>query len=589
MRFVVWGILAAAAMSGTGCNAILGNADHAYDPELGDSATPDGFAREATARSDASNRPDARAPEDATRPTHDDAHDASPEADAHDGDAATPDVGRPDVTSLDSGVADVAAQDSTAPAESGTGCTFGTTQCVGTGVATCQQDGTYSTPEPCPYSLCAVNVEGNGACTGQCTPLTVQCSGQQPQSCNAAGQWVNEGSACSDQTCVAGLCQGACAPEQTGCSGAIPQTCDMNGNWVNQTACTDVCLNGVCTGNCAPNATECGSSNNVLTCSSTGSWPTSGGTACTPLGKTCLQTGSTATCAGACSVGALQCSGQQPQKCSSVGAWTNNGSACSNSTCSAGACVGQCAPGETDTSGCAQGSCNGQDGNAASTRTCSTTGGVWGSCSGAISSTSCTNVATVDGVSASCGGGVQCPGGSCSAPTPTSCTDVHGCGGYTCNGSCTPLGGLSGWSSSTLITPSGLLDNVTPVCESPQPYITIKQPPVTTPEVITITVQAVATGGSCSSSGSSIIAAVGCSPDSTVPCFGNTAYNDVLTFTSSEMGTGATKSIACQPSATSNATKVLIYKTSTASGSGCAQEFEIIAETATAGACTVPP
>jgi hypothetical protein len=52
--------------------------------------------------------------------------------------------------------------------------------------------------------------------------------------------------------------------------------------------------------------------------------------------------------AGACATGALQCDGQQPEVCGEDGGWESMGPSCTNQTCVAGACVGDCFPSETE-------------------------------------------------------------------------------------------------------------------------------------------------------------------------------------------------------------------------------------------------
>src|SRR5262249_22506627 len=55
---------------------------------------------------------------------------------------------------------------------------------------------------------------------------------------------------CLNQTCILGTCQGSCAPNGLGCSGNQPQQCDASGNWQNSgSACappTPSCLSGAC-------------------------------------------------------------------------------------------------------------------------------------------------------------------------------------------------------------------------------------------------------------------------------------------------------------------------------------------------------
>jgi hypothetical protein len=72
----------------------------------------------------------------------------------------------------------------------------------------------------------------NGACTGDCTPGAVQCSGNSVETCGADGTWGTPAD-CNYQTCVAGVCTGVCGPEETSCSGAQPLACSAAGAWTN--------------------------------------------------------------------------------------------------------------------------------------------------------------------------------------------------------------------------------------------------------------------------------------------------------------------------------------------------------------------
>lgn len=64
----------------------------------------------------------------------------------------------------------------------------------------------------------------NNTCVA-CMPSSVGCSGAQPQTCTAAGSWMNSGPACSGDTpqCVAGECR--CMNGAMRCMGDQPQVC----------------------------------------------------------------------------------------------------------------------------------------------------------------------------------------------------------------------------------------------------------------------------------------------------------------------------------------------------------------------------
>jgi hypothetical protein len=258
-----------------------------------------------------------------------------------------------------------------------------------------------------------------GSCTGECGPGETQCSGNSAlQTCEATGTW-GAPVQCTGRACVVAAdagtgsrvasCGGACSPGTTQCgTGSMAkyvQTCDGTGAWTTATvACTDVCSAGQCAGNCAPGQTECGTSNNVLTCPTSGSWPTSGGTSCTGQGKACIQTGTTgnpsATCGGSCVPGVQ------------------------------GAC-GPCGKGtETCTASGTPGPCSGDPPVTATCGPCSDgTSSCGGACQGGT-----TNPGQTCG---SCGGVIQC-GGACSASTPVNFGQTcNSCGGTIgCDSNC---------------------------------------------------------------------------------------------------------------------------------------------------------
>jgi hypothetical protein len=154
-----------------------------------------------------------------------------------------------------------------------------------------------------------------------------------------------------------------CEPSATEC-GANNNvlTCTSAGTWPtsggeicnSQTCVATSPSQASCAGVCAPGQTECGASNNVLTCSSAGTWPTSGGTTCN--NQTCVATNpSAASCAGVCAPGQTECGvGNNVLTCSSAGAWpTSGGTTCTNQACIASnsthaSCGGSCAPGQTE-------------------------------------------------------------------------------------------------------------------------------------------------------------------------------------------------------------------------------------------------
>lgn len=123
-------------------------------------------------------------------------------------------------------------------------CAPGSTRCRADGVTreTCGNNGQFGQPLACPFSC------QNDACT-ECNPGDRRCSGNQPQQCNAAGQWQDQGN------CAGGLCRGAgeCRLNNgQACNSAAG--CD-SGNCVDgvccQTACSGPCMS------CRPGAGVC--------------------------------------------------------------------------------------------------------------------------------------------------------------------------------------------------------------------------------------------------------------------------------------------------------------------------------------------
>jgi hypothetical protein len=173
--------------------------------------------------------------------------------------------------------------------------------------------------------------------------------------------------------------------------------------------------------------------------------------------------------AGPCSAGSLQCSGLQPQVCSSS-QWHDVGAPCSTQACVAGACVGVCVPGAVQ---CAGPTVDGGSfiNDYADTQTCDSAG-QWGAL------TPCSQPTPV------------CQSGSCTCPNSSVCTgvcvdenrDSNNCGacakacanGYSCQGgACAPSCQCS---AATIGTACAIADCAQPVhgtgamCEDFPPY-----------------------------------------------------------------------------------------------------------------------
>jgi formylglycine-generating enzyme required for sulfatase activity len=137
-----------------------------------------------------------------------------------------------------------------------------------------------------------------------CSPTATQCMGTVPQTCNAAGTWVNG-------SVTAGQCGALCTPTMTQCMGAIPQTCDAIGGWQNHAVTA-----GQCGAVCNPTATTC-SGNSVKPCGADGQWGTP--VACSGNTPVCLP--ATGECV-ACAPQTTKCSdGQNLLTCGTDGAW----------------------------------------------------------------------------------------------------------------------------------------------------------------------------------------------------------------------------------------------------------------------------
>jgi hypothetical protein len=122
-------------------------------------------------------------------------------------------------------------------------CMAGAKTCAGKQPQVCDGSGNYQNDGmPCP-NLCV----GAGVC-GVCVPGgPAQCAadGRTPQTCNMMGQWV-DGQACMS-VCNQGACGGECVPLTRQCNANVPQTCDASGHWVSGAACPFGCGGaGVC-------------------------------------------------------------------------------------------------------------------------------------------------------------------------------------------------------------------------------------------------------------------------------------------------------------------------------------------------------
>jgi formylglycine-generating enzyme required for sulfatase activity len=343
-------------------------------------------------------------------------------------------------------------------------CAPNETACAGNGVVTCAAGGTWGTPAACSSQTCVgansgETVDGgivstdaavdaavdsgtlgfrSASCQGVCASGPGGCIGQQPQTCDATGQWQNAGAACAGGTPV--CFQGECVACSTGTSACYSdtqiETCNGSGVWVLGSTCTYACIGtvgmapGTCGGVCVPGTTMCTSHTQVETCTASGAWGPA--TTCT---NACVGTVGAvgSNCGGVCVPGTTACaSDTQLETCSTSGAWVP-GSTCmyaciGTANTAPGSCGGSCVPNATQCSG------NGVE-------TCGSIG-AWGSAVACTSDQTCWDgacftTATTTGAScATSGAGLT----NCGASSESCCTSLMVAGGtyfrtYTNSGS----------------------------------------------------------------------------------------------------------------------------------------------------------
>jgi hypothetical protein len=303
-------------------------------------------------------------------------------------------------------------------------CEPGTSGCLGATVVTCDESGTPVTGETCAdncvdgacVGACAAgdrtcegvdqlrhcvdghfqdletcpNVCLDDACGGDCKPGDTRCEEGVPATCDASGTWL-PGDACTfacaaepgcpgcvsashdltcadrcgavrdncdrDVTCAdtcaddtAGfVCGGAvdgvcgCVPETLLCHGATPATCDAAGVWVDAPApCPGTCRDGACAPACTGDERDC-NDQVPRRCGDDGLWIDE--TSCALSDTSCVA----GACVGECTTSARRCAADAadtPEICDALGAW-ERAPACVDQACVDGACVGECSPGST--------------------------------------------------------------------------------------------------------------------------------------------------------------------------------------------------------------------------------------------------
>lgn len=322
--------------------------------------------------------------------------------------------------------------------------------CEDNKVISCNADGTAFLPEvPCESKQTCVA----GACEDQeCTPSTSFCSGNSVRSCAANGLSSEEQLACgAGKYCDAttATCKtGVCAPNQPSCDGNTATTCNASGSGflVGGTACkaTETCQGGTCIPQvCTPNATSC-QGQDVKKCAANG-LSSSVESTC-PVNRTCVASGSSASCTGVCGPTQTNCSGNGVQPCSAAGEWGLAVACKTTQTCVSGACAA-C---PSNSVNCDDNSNNGCETNLTSTATCGTTCADALACSTNHATPSCSSgTCGVSSCSASYG---NCGAGNdgCETDLTTSpdncaacgkaCSSNHiasrTCSGGVCNGTC---------------------------------------------------------------------------------------------------------------------------------------------------------
>jgi hypothetical protein len=291
-----------------------------------------------------------------------------------------------------------------------------------------------------------------GVCkTHECVPSLNFCSGKSLRLCAIDGLSSAEVSACgADQYCDApskSCKNGICSPNQPACDGDRATTCNAAGSGyaAGGTTCsaTQACDAGTCKAHvCEPDAIFC-TGQDVKVCASNGLSSTVQSTC--SANKTCLQVGTTASCAGVCGPGQTHCAGNSSQACDGMGQWGSTVDCQTGKYCNAGACVS--CPGTT--LNCDANSDNACEVDLSATVSCGTGCGNVVACSTAHGTPSCSN--------SSCGISCAAPYGNCGGTNdgcetnlssdPNNCQTcgkvcssnnmaTRTCGNSTCNGAC---------------------------------------------------------------------------------------------------------------------------------------------------------
>ncbi len=122
-------------------------------------------------------------------------------------------------------------------------CVPGTHDCLGNQWRTCNDQGAFDS-----QTCGAVCAEGLGCV--ECSPNTIQCSGNTMTRCSAAGSWTTP-ETCPD-ICHSTLGCVACNPNDTTCIDNDANRCNALGQWTTTDACQgpdEICRNAACVEN----------------------------------------------------------------------------------------------------------------------------------------------------------------------------------------------------------------------------------------------------------------------------------------------------------------------------------------------------
>jgi len=307
-------------------------------------------------------------------------------------------------------------------------CTPDAHTCAGNVVKTCNADGTgyLAALVPCSEKQTCVL----GTCADQeCAPGADFCSGKTIRTCAANGLSSNELKTCgASQYCDAATAKckdGICAPGQPTCNGNTATTCNATGSGyaAGGSACkgTETCEAGSCLPQvCTPGATSC-QGQDIKKCASNGLSSTVDSTC--SANKTCVESGSSASCAGVCGPGQTNCAGNGVQTCAAGGQWGTVVACKTSQTCATGACTA-C---PSKTLNCDDNSLNGCEVDPGSSSSCGSSCGNVLVCSTQHGSASC--AAGACGIS--CSQGYDDCGGSNDGCETNTATDPNNCGSCT--------------------------------------------------------------------------------------------------------------------------------------------------------------